>query len=325
MAKKTTKRILIALSLLILLIPATVFGYIYFKLNGIYNTSDNSPFSNSDYKIEKGIKNILLCGTDGRPGEKTSRADSMMLLTIDGNNKNIRVTSFARDTLVSTKSHGDIKLTETYAYGGINLLTEAIEDNFKIDIQNYAIVDFYSFIDIIETLGGINVDIKENEISELNKFIPETYEWSKDPNKGEIKKIENAGEQHINGYQALAFARIRKGESGGAFERDRRQREIIEGMIEGIKALPITKYPNLIDTLLPHVKTNMKPTEVLSVGTGVLRIGANNITQMEFPIDDEVNSHAARVNGKYVIKFKESSLDILHDFIFKDITPKEVQ
>ncbi|MEF9953270.1 MAG: LCP family protein [Clostridium sp.] len=323
MTKKTKKGIIIAVILTLILIPACGFGYVYFKLNSIYDTNSNPPITNSDYKIEKGIKNILLCGTDGRPGEKSSRADSMMLLTVDGNNQNLRVTSFARDTFVKTKSHGEIKLTETYAYGGINLLTETIEDNFKIDVQNYAVVDFYSFIDIIDNLGGISVDIKENEISELNKFIPETYAWSKDPNKGELKKIESPGEQHINGYQALAYARIRKGESGGAIERDKRQREIIQGIIEGIKALPITKYPSLIDTLLPHVKTDMKPTEVLSVGTSVLKIGPDKITQMEFPIDNDKYSHGTRVNGKFVLKFKESSLDILHDFIFKDIIHNE--
>ena len=79
------------------------------------------------------------------------------------------------------------KLTHAYAYGGINLLIETIENNFKIDIQNYAVVDFYSFMDIIDALGGVEVDVQSSEIKELNKFIPETYKWNNTNNKGSSK------------------------------------------------------------------------------------------------------------------------------------------
>ncbi|MGL5694840.1 MAG: LCP family protein, partial [Peptostreptococcaceae bacterium] len=183
--------------------------------------------------------------------------------------------------------------------------------------------DFYSFMDIIDILGGITVDIKENEISELNKFIPETYKFDKNPNKGEIKYIQNSGNQKINGYQALSYSRIRKGTSGGALERDRRQRNVIEGIMQGIKDLPVTKYPKLVDTILPYIKTNMKPTDILGIGGQILKIGNSSVEQMGFPIDDGVNGRQDRINGKSVIVFEPSSLDILHDFIFKNILPNK--
>ena len=321
MNNKALKRMVIILSVLVILFPAGAFGYVYFKLNSMYDSSaDDKILGNTDYRTENGITNILLAGTDGRPGETSSRSDAMMILTVDGKNKSLKLTSLARDTYVDVEGKGKIKLTESYAYGGINLLTQAIEKNFQLDIQNYAVVDFYSFMDIIDALGGITVDVKQSEIKELNKFIPETYKWNENSNKGSIEYIQSAGEQKLNGYQALSFSRIRKNDS--AFERDRRQRLVIEGLMKGVKDLPISKYPQLVDTILPYVKTNMKPTQIIGLGTKILSIGNFDIKQMEFPITDGVNSKSEKVNGKWVIKFEPSSLEILHDFIFKNVIPE---
>lgn len=320
MNSKNLKRIIIALIILILLVPACAFGYMYYKLGSIYDEGgDESILGTNDYKSEKGIVNILLCGTDARPGETNSRTDSMMILTIDNNNKNLKLTSLARDTYVSTSEYGDIKLTEANAYGGINLLIETIEQNFELDIQDYVIVDFYSFMDIVDTLGGISVDIKDYEISELNKFIPETYRFNTNKNKGDIEYIEEPGVQKINGYQALAYCRIRKGTSGGALERDKRQRETIQSILDGISQLSVIEYPKLVNTILPYVKTNMKPNRIIEIGSHVLKMGDLNIHQMEFPIEDEVNGRYAMVNNKSVMLFEKSSLKILHDFIFNNV------
>ncbi|MGL6107705.1 LCP family protein [Romboutsia sp.] len=318
MSNKTLKRIVITLATLVVLIPASVFGFVYFKLNTMYVPGGSVPGSN-DYKVENGITNILLCGTDARPGETVSRTDSMMILTVDNKNKDIRVTSLARDAYVSTTSHGNIKLTEAYAYGGMDLLTETIESNFELDIQNYLLVDFNSFMDIIDTLGGITVEVKQNEINELNKFIPESYKFDTSKDKGEIQYIKSAGVQELNGYQALAYSRIRKGTSGGTEERDRRQRAVIEGVISGAKNLSVLEYPKMLDTILPYIKTNMKPTDMLGLGTQVLKMGTIDIKQMEFPINDGVHAKEDRINNKSVITFEQSSLDILHDFIFNNI------
>ena len=312
------KKLVIFLAILVIILPAFAFGYIFLKLNSMYDSNANHEIlSNSDFKSEDGITNILLAGTDGRPGEKDSRSDAMMILTVDSKNNSLKLTSLERDSYVDIPGRGKQKLTHAYAYGGINLLIETIENNFKLDIQNYAVVDFYSFMDIIDTLGGINVEVRENEIKELNKFIPETYNWNENSNKEPIKYIENAGEQKLNGYQALAFSRIRKNDS--AFERDRRQRLVIEGLIKGVKDLSISKYPQLLNTILPYVKTNMKPTQIIGLATNILGIGNFNITQMEFPIIDNINGKSQKINGKWVITFDPNSLSILHDFIFKNI------
>ena len=322
-SNKGLKRLVIFLAILVIALPICAFGYIYFKLNSMYDSGANQEIlSNLDYKSEKGIINILLAGTDGRPGEKNSRSDAMMILTVDNKNKRLKLTSLERDSYVNIPGHGKQKLTHAYAYGGINLLTETIEDNFKVDIQNYAVVDFYSFMDIVDAIGGVTVNIKQSEIKELNKFIPETYNWNKSNNKGSIKYIKSAGTQNLNGYQALAFSRIRKNDS--TTERDRRQREVIEGIMTSVKDLPITKYPQLLDTILPYIKTNMKPAQILSLGSKILSVGNFNIKQMNFPIDDCVHSIGGIYgNSGWVLRFDESTLDILHDFIFNNIMPDD--
>lgn len=312
------KTLVIFLAILVIAFPAAAFGYIYFKLNVMHDsTADESILNETNFQSEKGITNILLAGTDGRPGEKNSRSDAMMILTVDSKNKSLKLTSLNRDTYVNIPGHGDQKLTHAYSYGGANLLVETIENNFEIDIQNYAVVDFYSFMDIVDTLGGVEVDVHENEINEINKFIKwDTYKWSGETSPMEL--IKNSGIQKLNGYQALSYARIRKNDS--TQERDRRQRQVIEGLMNGVKDLPVTKYPKLLDTILPYVKTNMKPTEIISLAGDILGIGSLSITQIEFPFANASTSVTLPKAG-FVIKFEKSSLDTLHEFMFKNIIP----
>lgn len=317
------KKIVIFLAILVIAIPASAFGYLYYKLNSIHDSSiDDGILNNLKYEGKNGVTNILLIGTDGRPDEETSRSDAMMILTVDDVNKSLKLTSLARDTYVDIPGHGYQKLTHAYAYGGASLLIETVEDNFELDIHNYVSVDFYSFMAIIDVLGGVTVNVQESEIAETNKFIPETYSWDTNTNKGDMILIKNSGTQKLNGYQALSFSRIRKNDS--AMERDRRQREVIQGILTELKSLPITKYSNLINTILPYVKTNMKPTQILGLAGTVLKVGNLEIKQIEFPINDGVHSIGGKYgNAGWVLRYDKDTLPLLHDFIYKDIKPED--
>lgn len=313
------KKMVITLLILVVLIPAGAFGFLYYKLNSIYDKgNDNSVLDTTDHKTEKGITNILLAGTDGRNIDENSRTDSMMILTVDNKNKSLKLTSLARDTYVDIPGHGKAKLNAAYAYGGINLLIDTIETNFQLDIQNYAIVNFFSFMDIVDTLEGVTVNVQSNEINEMNKFIPECFKFGK--YSGSIEYVKSSGYQKLNGYQALAYGRIRKNDD--ALERDKRQRSIVQGLVDGFKSLPLSKYPDLVDTILPYVKTNMKPTEILSLGTKVLGIGDLSIKQLEFPME-QYSTGGIYGNAGWVWRYDaDKCLPILHDFIFNDIVPQ---
>ena len=319
----TLKKFVIGLLVLIVLIPCGVFGYLYFKLNTMHDdNADNALLNKTDYKEEKGITNILLVGTDGRSSnDKGTRSDSMMILTVDTKNKSLKLTSLARDTYVDIPGHGMEKLTHAYAYGGINLLVQTIENNFKLDIQDYAIVDFFSFMDIVDAVGGLTIDVKSSELNQLRKYTKECYYLNTNKNKGDLKFINSAGYQKLNGYQTLAYARIRYNDS--AMARDERQRQIMQALANSFKSLPVSKYSDLVDTILPYVKTNMSPMNIIKLATKALSIGNFNIKQLEFPVE-KYSTGGIVGNDGWVLQFNsDKNLPILHDFIFKNIMYNE--
>ena len=343
------KKIIICIIALVLIIPLGVYGYVQYKLKDV-TTGDTSYIS----KIEEvdGITNILLLGTDGRPEESAFRTDSMIILTIDNNNKDIKLTSLARDTYVEIPGKGKGKLNTAYFWGKEDLLFETIENEFGIGIDKYAIVDFTSLMDIIYALDGVELNVKESELEQLNKYIPECYKFCKNANKGELQLVEKAGKQTLNGYQALSYSRIRKGDS--AINRDERQRKVINAIIKKYKDITgeeinedfqlyyqinfkntsITKYPALIDAVVPYVTTNLNSNEILQLAyTGHNIISGKSlkkaIKEAEFPIIDDVHSKGGMYgknfygNTEWVWIYDENSTSVLRDFIYKDIPMNE--
>lgn len=315
--RQKIKRIMTVILVIILAFPTI--GAISFikKVADAYDpTIASGVFDNITHINKKGVTNILLLGSDAREGEDKSRTDTMMIFTIDTVHNSLKLTSLARDAYVNIPGHGNTKLTHAYYLGGVELLTKTIEENFGVDIHNYALVDFESFMYIIDAIGGVTVNVKDSELNELNKFIPETYYWYKDKSQP-MQLIESPGEQLLNGYQALSFARIRKNDS--AFERDRRQRDVIQAMFSGVKAMSKWQYPKLLNAVLPYLKTNMKTTQIVSLGMSVIRMGTLDIKQFEFPITNSPYSIEGKyLNAGWVIRFTDDSVKILQDFIFND-------
>lgn len=311
------RKFVIFLAVLVITIPLAFFGVVYSKLKTMQLDGNFDLLNKNSYKYDNDIVNILLVGTDARPGDTVSRSDSMLILTVDNKRNLVKLTSLGRDTYVDIPGHGYQKLTHAYAYGKEKLLIQTIEDNFKLDIQNYAKVDFFSFIDIVDAVGGVSVNITSDEMNEMNKFIKECYSWDKKSNKPPIKYIEKTGEQSLVGYQALAYSRIRHND--GTMERDDRQRKVIEAVIKKVKSTSITKYPSLLDAVMPYVKTNMSPTDIMELGMDVLKIKNLHMQTMQFPLHPEGE---IRLNESgYVIPFEQYENKLLHRFIFDNIKP----
>lgn len=318
------KKLVIVLLLLVLIIPATAFGYVYTKLHSMYqgNSETNKIVNETNYNKVKGIENILLVGIDARNLNEPSRSDSMMILTIDNKHKSIKLTSLARDSYVDIPGHGKQKLTHAYAYGGINLLLETIEKNFELDLDHYAVVNFFGFVDIIDSLGGVEVDVKPSELKELNTYITNGQAIDKVAADKKIETIDKPGVHNLNGYQALAYARIRHNDT--AYGRDNRQRQIIEATMKKMSEVSPLKYPSILNSILPSIKTDMKPTTILGLGTSILSIGNFDIKTLEFPIPDD-NQYGYSKGGiisketGWVLQFDpDKNLPVLHDFIYKD-------
>ncbi|WAW15552.1 LCP family protein [Peptostreptococcus equinus] len=318
------KRFVVFLFVLVIVIPLASLAMTSLLFGDMHDKNiDTSELEDYSHTHKDGIKNILIMGTDARPGEKVSRSDSMMMLTIDTIHNDIKITSFARDSFVKIPGYGMSKLTHAYAYGKEGLLIKTIENNFDIDIDDFVLINFDSFIAIIDSLDGVTVNVNKGEMKEMNKFIPETYEWSKNQDKGPMKLVENTGEQKLNGYQALAFARIRHNDS--AFGRDNRQRMIVSSIMKEVKNSSKLKYPALLKAATPYIKTNMSSKDILGYGLNVMGLDTSEVKQLEFPLVDNPKYAQGGIYGNHgwVVRFEKSSIKILHDFVFDDISYKE--
>lgn len=312
---KFAKVVIILLALLIA-IPVFTFYSFYNKLN----TTSASVEDTYESKYEKvdGITNILLLGTDGREKELAYRSDCMMIATIDSNNKNIKLTSLARDTYVDIPGKGKGKLNTAYFWGKEKLLFQTIEENFEIKLDKFIQVDFDNLMNIVFILGGVEVDIKEHEIDSINEMIPGSYGQCTYSNKGDMKLLTSPGKQIINGYQAIAYTRIRKVDS--AIYRDERQREVMLSVINTMKENDFSEYPHLLNTLLPYVSTNLTPQDIINIAFTAYNFKPLTIKQGQFPIIDNVHVKGGKYkNAGWVWLYDLNSRQVLQDFINNDI------
>ncbi len=222
-------------------------------------------WANNDGEIysSKNVMNVLLCGLDSEDAlENGGRSDSMILVSLNKKTQKINMLSFFRDSWCYTNSGGiDTydKLNASYYYGGPTGLIDTIEKNFKIDIDYYVAVDFSSFKDIIDALGGVTVEVQEYEAEYINSTSKYNIEFGK-----EVK---------LNGPEALCFARIRKSDSDSDVSRTRRQRMVISSLINSVKEASVSQLNEAMNLLFQYVKTDLTQTQIMSYAMQALTNG----------------------------------------------------
>lgn len=271
-------------------------------------------FSERDIKEYKMIENILLIGLDGTNDKFPKRSDTMIILTIDKLNKSLKLTSLARDTLVKIPGRGEEKLTHAYAYGEEELLMQTINENFDLDIKDYAVVNFKSFIDIVDIIGGVDINVNEKEIHHLNEVIKECYGVNHEDTKN-IEYITSSGNHNLNGYQALAYARIRKLDT--IYKRDERQRLILTNIAHKLSDVSISKYLQIAKSILRHIKVNIAFNKIIDLAFIAHELASYDISQLEFPISEYREEGRIGEKGTYVVKWdKNKNIELLHQFIY---------
>lgn len=275
------------------------------------------------YEEQQGITNILLVGTDARKLDESARSDTMMIVTIDSIHKKLKLTSLMRDSFVTIKGHSDQKLNAAFAYGGPSLLFDTIQRNFKIKLDKYIIINFWGFKEIVDAIGGLDIDIKDYEIREINKYINIYYdEDSVSFRKFGDKKsslLTHAGQQHLDGQQALSYARIRHVGSG-SFERNERQRKVLSLIVDRLKDTNILQYPYVLSKILPHVKTNIEPAALMNYAFTISKYKPLQIAQLQLPVEGLCDGRIYK--GSWVLLMdKQQNAEILHDFTFHDTSP----
>ncbi len=255
-------------------------------------TSDSSSYT---IPISDDVYNILLIGSDTRVSGEVGRSDAMILVSINQKTETIYLTSFLRDCYVNIPGYGNTRLNHAFAYGGPDLLEKTLEQNFKVHVDRYVAVDFFSFMDVIDTLGGVYINVTEDEqkvtnnyIWSMNKLMDE--EWSTD-------YLWSSGWQKLNGKQALCYARNRY--TGNDYERTARQRTIINQIIDGaLQASPATLV-DLAQVILPQVTTDMSKSEILTYAANVAAYLGYDIQQQQIPASGTYSG--ATISGMSVI------------------------
>ena len=225
----------------------------------------------------KNVINVLLVGLDSKEALKYGgRSDSLILVSLNKKTEKISMCSFFRDSWCYMNLGGKdsySKINASYLYGGPEGLIDTIERNFKIDIDHYVAVDFSSFRDIIDALGGITVEVQEYEANYINRTNPDFH-------------IEAGPAVKLTGKQALVFARIRKSDYDSDVSRTRRQRQVITSLIQSAKSATLSQLNNTLDALFAYVKTDLTKSQILSYAAQALAKGWINYDISQFSLSD---------------------------------------
>ena len=295
--------------------------------------SDN-VIADSELLQDSKVLNVMLFGEDNNHGEKYGRTDTMILLSVDNTHKKLKLTSFQRDTYVYIPGHGNNKINASYTLGGAKLSIETIEANFGVKIDRYAIVNFDSFINIIDTLNGIEMEVTQDEIDYINYQM-----YKNDQSDGNRTTItEKPGLIRLNGQEALWYARDRgltKGEdgneigiSGDDWDRTARQRKLLTKMVTDLKGASFGQIVEIVDTIGPKITTNLKVDEILKLSTNALTYIGYQIVQNYVPKEglwyyNKPEDESWDIAGScIIISDLEAQRTALAEFVYEDLIKK---
>lgn len=330
--KKALVISLISIILVIAIIIGVVLGIIG-DLTKDYNHQElDDPEIQQIKPIDDQILNIALFGIDSRDKDFTGLSDSIMVLSINKKTGDIKLISIMRDSFVNLpdnngKNYKPNKINSAYSRGGAPYAIKTLNLNFGLDIKEYATVNFYGMAEIIDAVGGIEIDVLKREIDSIkgiNSCIMEQamYLGIEDP-----PYVKEPGLQVLSGIQAVAWARIRavSTEQGTAndYGRTDRQRIVMEKLLNKALSMDVSKYPSLIKAILPHLQTSLSFGEILSLGTDVLgnqvKFQQTRVPQPEYVMPISGVSYAGSV-VYYDLAF---ATKIIHAIIYDGITQEE--
>lgn len=275
--------------------------------DGARNTPSHSLLSSPS------VKNILLIGTDSR-GEDRGRSDSMIILSINSKTNKMTLVSLMRDSYVQIPGEGSSKLNAAYAYGGPELLMDTIEENFYIKIDDYFTVNFFSFADIVDSVGGVEIEVRDDEADAINVLLDSNEGHSLFGAPSEDDYLNGGGTYKLNGKQALCYSRLRY--VGNAdFERTERQRKVIMQIIKSAKSNP-AKLLSIAGDILPSMETNMSKMGMylLSLRAPSLLLGYD-LEQMRVPADNTYTG--TMIDGQSVLEVDiDANIDIIESKLY---------
>ena len=252
---------------------------------------------------DKDVFNVLLIGSDTRKSGGRGRSDAMILISINKKTKTITATSILRDIYLQIPGKKNNRINAAHALGGPDLLMDTIEQNFKLTVDNYASIDFYAFIDIVDGIGGITLDVSEKEIPVINNYVAEINRLNGEDES--LDKLTEPGTLLLNGKQALGYARNRY-VGNNDFERTARQRRVLEQVFLKTKDLGLLEISSLMNKFLPQVTTNLTQGEIFSMILSLPSYAKYDLQQWSIPVSGSYSN--LRIGGMAVlgIDFEEN-------------------
>ena len=231
---------------------------------------------------DDGVYNLILIGVDRRDTSWNGNSDSMILLSVNRAAKRITMMSFMRDLAAEIEGNGRRKLNAACAIGGPELLVSTLENNFGVEIDNYACADYRTMIDLIDAVGGVELDVSEAEAEYANGLITDMGNFlGEDPSP---HYFEETGRVNCDGYQAVAFARIRM-IGNNDYQRTERQRSILTDLLRKVKSLGAEEILNLAKTALSMVTHDMSYTKMLALAAEVPEFLSYELVESRVPFD----------------------------------------
>ncbi|MDO4546316.1 MAG: LCP family protein [Bacillota bacterium] len=289
--KKNGRGLKIALIVTLILVVG-IGGTIAAGLTVVKNTLDNvgrvtldPDLIGIDPQVDEELKNyrnIALLGIDARDmsDDTNVRSDAIIVVSINKETNEIKMFSVFRDTMLHLGDDvGLDKITHAYYYGGPTKVLYTLNKNLDLNIKEVVVVNWKSVADTVDALGGLDIEIQESEISEMNKYIQDTYNNI----GGSNEKIEAAGMQTLNGNQAVTYARIRKDATTGDYRRNERMKIVVQAAFEKAKAMKPQTLRQISNEILPEIKTNMSSADMMGM---ILKLNAYSMTDSEgWPYD----------------------------------------
>ncbi len=324
--RSTLSRVMFALEIIVLVV---LMGglFVYAKLGKLNHETINEEEidvneSVTENQVMKGYTTIALVGIDSRDDKLKSdwNSDTMIIASINNDTKKVKLVSVYRDTYLCLGEDEDGNnsyglANSAYCTGGAKKMINMLNKNLDMNISDFVTVNFQAVAETVELLGGIDVEMKKEEVVHLNNYCVETSEVT-GMDYTPLKEIE--GVHHLNGVQAVAYARIRK-TSGNDFRRAARQREVIYKIVEKAKNSSIATLNTVLDKIFPMIYTSLTEKEILSMGMDMLSYDIED--QTGFPFDhlygDTVKEAMDGVDCVLPITL-ESNVIKLHEFLYPE-------
>lgn len=262
-----------------------------------------------DLTTNQDIINILLLGEEAIGGGR-GRTDSIMIVSLNTKDKKIKLTSLMRDIYLQIPGKSPNRINTAYSFGGVPLAVKTIEETFGIDIYGTVLVNFNSFEKVIDSLGGIDLELTQKEANYLN-----STNYISNPSN----RVIHSGINHLNGNQTLGYARVRKisglyGDSD--FGRTGRHRAIINAIFNKYKNSSLNDVITITDDVLGEITTDLNKNDILGFVSFILTSNISDIETLRIPIDGGYKG--TNINGMSVlVPDWDKNIQTIQNFIYK--------